>query len=46
MKADEAVLSIRGEGTRKIRRLNYLRDRMFEGMADANPYYRNAGRGL
>jgi type IV secretion system protein VirD4 len=36
---DEAALSLRGQGTRKIRRLNYLKDERFRGMADPNPYY-------
>ncbi len=40
---DHAMLSIRGEGTRRVRRLNYLRDQAFAGKADPNPYY---GRGL
>ncbi|MDR3620486.1 MAG: type IV secretory system conjugative DNA transfer family protein [Paludisphaera borealis] len=43
---DKAVLSIRGEGTRVIRRLNYLEDAMFSGMADPNPYHKwRDGRG-
>ncbi|QEH36474.1 Conjugal transfer protein TraG [Aquisphaera giovannonii] len=41
---DEAALSVRGEGTRKVRRLNYLRDAMFQGLADPNPYYRRHSR--
>jgi len=46
MKPDEAVVAVRGEGVRKVRRLNYLKDEMFEGMFDPNPYYRRrAGPG-
>jgi type IV secretion system protein VirD4 len=47
MGMDHAALSIRGEGTRIIRRLNYLRDEQFAGLADPNPYYarhRDKGR--
>ncbi|WP_435018407.1 type IV secretory system conjugative DNA transfer family protein [Tundrisphaera sp. TA3] len=40
MKPDEAALAVRGEGTRKIRRTNYLTDGMFEGLADQNPFFR------
>lgn len=42
---DEAALSGRGEGTRKVRRLNYLKDEMFRGLADPNPYYRRHAAG-
>ncbi|WP_154673601.1 hypothetical protein [Singulisphaera acidiphila] len=42
---DEAALSVRGEGTRKIRRLNYLKDEMFRGLFDPNPFYRRQERG-
>lgn len=42
---DEATLSVRGEGTCKVRRLNYLKDELFRGLADPNPYYRRRGTG-
>ena len=43
----EAALAVRGEGTRKVTRVNYLKDAMFAGMADPNPYHarRNRARG-
>ena len=40
---DEAVLAVRAEGTRKINRLNYLKDEMFQGLADPNPFFRRLG---
>ena len=43
LKPDEAILAVRDEGTRKITRLNYLKDEMFAGMADPNPYFRKRG---
>jgi type IV secretion system protein VirD4 len=39
MGMDQAALSIRGDGTRMIRRLNYLRDERFAGHFDPNPYF-------
>jgi type IV secretion system protein VirD4 len=39
MGIDQAALSIRGEGARMIRRLNYLEDKRFSGLADPNPYF-------
>jgi type IV secretion system protein VirD4 len=39
MSPDEAAISVRGQGTRVIRRVNYLRDRQFAGLFDRNPYY-------
>jgi type IV secretion system protein VirD4 len=36
---EDAALSVRGEGTRTLRRLNYLRDPLFAGKFDANPYF-------
>jgi type IV secretion system protein VirD4 len=39
MGMDRAALSIRGEGTRVIQRLNYLKDERFAGLADPNPYF-------
>jgi type IV secretion system protein VirD4 len=46
MGMDQAALSIRGEGTRIIRRLNYLKDERFAGLADPNPYFaRQGGKG-
>jgi type IV secretion system protein VirD4 len=36
---EDAALSVRGEGTRTIRRLNYLRDPLFAGKFDPNPYF-------
>jgi type IV secretion system protein VirD4 len=45
MGMDQAALSIRGEGTRLIRRLNYLKDEEFVGLSDPNPYFaRHQGR--
>ena len=45
MGPDQATLSVRGEGTRKIRRLNYLKDEQFAGLTDPNPYFtRHRGR--
>ena len=38
----DAALAVRGEGTRKIRRMNYLADEMFRGMAEPNPYFQPA----
>ncbi len=43
MKPGEAALAVRGEGTSKIRRLDYLRDSMFAGMFDENPFHRRRG---
>jgi type IV secretion system protein VirD4 len=46
MRRDQAMVSVRGEGTRMIRRLNYLEDGMFAGMYDPNPYFaKKGGRG-
>ena len=46
MGMDHAALSIRGEGTRMIRRLNYLKDERLAALADPNPYFaRRQGRG-
>jgi type IV secretion system protein VirD4 len=39
MGVDQAALSIRGQGTRMIKRLNYLKDEQFAGLADPNPYF-------
>jgi hypothetical protein len=39
MGVDQAALSVRGQGTRMIRRLNYLKDEQFAGLADPNPYF-------
>ena len=39
LKPEEAVLAIRGDGTRKISRANYLREPQFDGMFDPNPYF-------
>jgi type IV secretion system protein VirD4 len=39
MGPDHAALSVRGEGTRRIRRMNYLKEARFEGLADPNPYF-------
>ena len=39
LKNDEAVLAMRGEGTRKVGRLNYLKDELFAGMFDPDPYF-------
>ena len=39
MKPEEAVLAIRGEGTRRISRINYLTEPAFAGMFDENPYF-------
>ena len=39
LRPDEAVLAVRGEPTRKVKRLNYLGDAMFAGLADENPYH-------
>ena len=39
MSPDEAAISVRGQGTRVIKRPNYLRDRVFQGMADPNPLF-------
>jgi type IV secretion system protein VirD4 len=39
LKPEEAVLAMRGEGTRKISRLNYLIEPMFAGLFDPNPYF-------
>jgi type IV secretion system protein VirD4 len=39
MKPDEAILAMRGEGTRKISRINYLTEPTFAGMFDENPYF-------
>jgi type IV secretion system protein VirD4 len=39
LRPDEAALAVRGEGTRRVRRLNYLRDAMFAGLFDPNPYF-------
>ena len=38
-KPEEAVLAIRGEGTRKVGRINYLLDQSLEGLFDPNPYF-------
>ena len=45
MKADEAVLSVRGEGVRVVRRMDYLKDRIFSGKSDPNPFYAKGGGG-
>ncbi len=46
MGIDQAALSIRGEGTRVIRRMNYLKDEQFAGLADPNPYFaKRRGKG-
>jgi type IV secretion system protein VirD4 len=40
---NQAMLAERGESARKVRRMNYLTDPMFAGMADPNPFFeRNA----
>jgi type IV secretory pathway TraG/TraD family ATPase VirD4 len=39
LKPEEAVLAMRGDGTRKISRVNYLLAPEFEGMFDPNPYF-------
>ena len=39
LKPAEAALAMRGEGTRKISRVNYLLAPEFEGMFDPNPYF-------
>src|SRR5262249_16984588 len=39
LKDDEAVLAMRGEGTRKISRLNYLTDERLLKLSDPNPYH-------
>jgi type IV secretion system protein VirD4 len=44
MARDEAALAVRGEGTRRIKRVNYLEDEMFAGMADVNPYHARRNR--
>jgi type IV secretion system protein VirD4 len=44
--SDEAVLSVRGEGAKTVRRLNYLKDSLFKGLADENPYYARKGPGV
>jgi hypothetical protein len=45
LKDDQAVLSVRGEGVRTVRRMDYLKDRMFSGKSDPNPYHApEAGR--
>jgi type IV secretion system protein VirD4 len=36
---DEAIVSIAGQGDQRVRMLNYLRDREFEGQFDENPLY-------
>ncbi len=46
LKPDEAVLAVRGEMTRKVRRLNYLKDAMFAGLADENPYHARRNKGV
>lgn len=47
MKPDEAALSVRGQGVRKISRLNYLEDEQFRGLYDPNPYHgRSRGKGI
>jgi type IV secretion system protein VirD4 len=46
MPKDKAVLSVRGEGIRMIRRCNYLQDAMFAGQFDPNPFHKGKeGRG-
>lgn len=40
MKPEEAVVAVRGEGIKRVRKLNYLKDGIFDGMFDGNPYYR------
>jgi type IV secretion system protein VirD4 len=39
----DAVLSVRGEGTQPVKRMNYLRDAMFRGLADPNPLFGGPG---
>jgi type IV secretion system protein VirD4 len=45
MAPTEAALAVHGEGVRKITRLNYLKDELFEGMFDENPMYRRSDLG-
>jgi len=44
MKRDEQVVQVAGEGAVVSRRLNYLTDPAFEGLADANPFHSGRGR--
>ena len=39
LKPEEAILAMRGDGTRKISRVNYLLEAEFKGMFDPNPYF-------
>ena len=39
LKPEQAALAMRGDGTRKITRVNYLIEGEFEGMFDPNPYF-------
>ena len=41
LRPQEQVLSVRGSGPLRCRKLDYLRDRPFAGTFDANPVYRN-----
>jgi type IV secretion system protein VirD4 len=45
MDEQDAVLSVRGEGTKVVKRLNYLRDSLFRGLADQNPLFGGRDRG-
>ena len=47
LQPEQAMLSVTGEGIRAVRRLNYLRDAMFENKFDPNPFFqkdRSTGR--
>lgn len=39
LKPEEAALAVRGEGARRVSRVNYLVDEMFAGLADENPFH-------
>jgi type IV secretion system protein VirD4 len=45
MGMDQAALSVRGEGTRIIRRMNYLKDERLARFADPNPYFARQKKG-
>ena len=39
LKQDEVMVRLRGQPSRRLRRLNYLSDPIFAGRFDANPFY-------
>jgi hypothetical protein len=41
---DQAVLAVRGQGMRIVRRLNDLKNSRFAGMAEVNPFFRRRAR--